>query len=69
MPDADKRWQQDVIFLAGTNPVRRWHLAKSRNDATELASAKKEARDHLARYWNGPVDKLRATPERFTSRP
>jgi hypothetical protein len=69
LPDADKQSMQDGIFLNATDPVRRWQRSKTENDPAELTQARKEARDHLSRFWTGPVDKLQATPDRFTSLP
>lgn len=69
MPDADKQGIHDGIFLGSTDPVRRWNLGKAGNDPAELTAAKKEARDHLTKYWSGSIEKLRATPDRFTSLP
>jgi hypothetical protein len=69
MSAAEKQYLQESAFLNSTDPVRLWRQGKPKNDAAMVAKARQEAKAHLTRWWDEPVDKLRATPDRFTTHP
>lgn len=68
MPLEDKRYLQDTIFLESTDIVRE-SLTIVPGDLAGQARVRKRAGEFLSKYWSGPVEKLRAAPDRFVSLP
>lgn len=68
LPAAEKQYLLDTAFLNSTNPVRLWRLGTANRDNAMLAKAREQAKAHLTRWWDEPVDNLRATPNGFVTR-